>query len=94
MYTSVCTVCTEYDNVLATSAAFAGMTRYDHAASADISDDLMRFELFAERPVNSLAVCIFSVVTMYTGAKTVVRTLYGNSNGFEVKLGLHQGSVL
>jgi len=30
----------------------------------------------------------------YTGAKTVVRTVYGNSNGFEVKVGLHQGSPL
>jgi len=25
---------------------------------------------------------------MYTGAKTVVRTVYGNSNGFEVKAGM------
>jgi len=31
---------------------------------------------------------------MYTGAKTVVRTVYGNSNGFEVKVGMHQGSAL
>jgi len=31
---------------------------------------------------------------MYTGAKTVVRTVYGNSIGFEVKVGMHQGSVL
>jgi len=32
---------------------------------------------------------------MYTGAKAVVRTVYGNSNGFEVKvhLGMHQGSA-
>jgi len=29
---------------------------------------------------------------MYTGAK-VVRTVYGNSNGFEVKVGMHQGSA-
>jgi len=33
-------------------------------------------------------------VCMYTGAKTVVRTVYGNSNGFEVKVGMHQGSAL
>ena len=26
--------------------------------------------------------------------KTVVRTVYGNSNGFEVKVGMHQGSAL
>jgi len=31
---------------------------------------------------------------MYTGAETVVRTVYGNSNGFEVKVGMHQGSAL
>jgi len=31
---------------------------------------------------------------MYTGAKTVVRTVYGNSSGFEVKVGMHQGSAL
>ena len=33
-------------------------------------------------------------MSMYTGAKTVVRTLHGNSNGFQVKVGLHQGSAL
>jgi len=31
---------------------------------------------------------------LYTGAKTVVRTVYGNSNGFEVKVGMHQGLAL
>jgi len=31
---------------------------------------------------------------MYAGAKTVVRTVYGNSKGFEVKVGMHQGSAL
>jgi len=31
---------------------------------------------------------------MYSGAKTVVRTVYGKSEGFEVKLGMHQGSAL
>ena len=33
-----------------------------------------------------------AVMSMYTGAKTVVRTVYGNSKGFEVKVGMHQGS--
>ena len=33
-------------------------------------------------------------MSMYTGAKTVVRTVYGNSSGFEVKVGMHQGSAL
>jgi len=47
--------------------------------------------------VNSLS-CdeknIWYVMSMYTGAKTVVRTVYGSSNGFEVKVGMHQGSAL
>jgi len=33
-------------------------------------------------------------MSMYTDAKTTVRTVYGNSNGFEVKVGMHQGSAL
>ena len=34
------------------------------------------------------------LVSAVTGAKTVVRTVYGNSKGFEVKVGMHQGSGL
>jgi len=34
---------------------------------------------------------VSAVMSMYTGAKTVVRTVYGDSNGFEVKVGMHQG---
>jgi len=37
---------------------------------------------------------VSAVMSPYTGAKTVVRTVYGNSNGFEVKVGMHQGSAL
>jgi len=37
---------------------------------------------------------VSAVMSMYTGAKTVVRTDYGNSSGFEVKVGMHQGSAL
>jgi len=37
---------------------------------------------------------VSAVMSMYTGAKTVVRTVYGNSKGFEVKVGMHQGSTL
>jgi len=37
---------------------------------------------------------VSAVTSMHTGAKTVVRTVYGNSNGSEVKVGMHQGSVL
>ena len=37
---------------------------------------------------------ISAVMSMYTGAKTVVRTVYGNSKGFEVKVGMHQCSAL
>ena len=29
---------------------------------------------------------VSAVMSMYTGAKTIVRTVYGNSNGFEVKV--------
>ena len=32
---------------------------------------------------------VSEVMPMYTGAKTVVRTVYGNSRGFEVKVGMH-----
>ena len=35
-----------------------------------------------------------AVMSMYNGAKTVVRTVYGNSECFEVKVGMHQGSAL
>jgi len=31
---------------------------------------------------------------LYAGAKTVVQTVYGNSNGFGVKVGMHLGSAL
>jgi len=37
---------------------------------------------------------VSAVMSIYTGAKTVVRTVYGNSNGFEVKAGMHQCSAL
>jgi len=37
---------------------------------------------------------VSAIMSMYTGAKTVVRTAYGNSNCFEVKVGMHQGSAL
>jgi len=33
-------------------------------------------------------------MSIYTGVKTDVRTVHGNSNGFEVKVGMHQGSAL
>jgi len=37
---------------------------------------------------------VSAVMSMYAGAKTVVRTVYGNSKGFEIKVGMHQGSAL
>jgi len=37
---------------------------------------------------------VSAVMSMYTGAKTVVRTVYDNSNSFEVEVGMHQGSAL
>jgi len=37
---------------------------------------------------------LVSAMSMYTGAKTVSRTVYGNSSSSEVKVGMHQGSAL
>jgi len=37
---------------------------------------------------------VSAVVSMYAGAKTVVRGVYGNSSGSKVKVGIHQGSAL
>jgi len=37
---------------------------------------------------------ILAILSMYNGAKTVARTVYGNSNCFEVKVGMHQGLAL
>jgi len=37
---------------------------------------------------------VSAVMSMYTGVKTVVRTVYGNSKSFEVKVGMQQGSAL
>jgi len=37
---------------------------------------------------------VSAVMSMYTGAKTVVRTAYRNSNSFEVKVVMHQGSAI
>jgi len=37
---------------------------------------------------------VSAVMSIYTGAKTVARTVYGNSKGIEVKVGMHQGSAL
>jgi len=37
---------------------------------------------------------VSAIMSMYTGAKTVVRSVFGNSNDFEVKVGMHQSSAL
>ena len=37
---------------------------------------------------------VSAVMSMYMSAKTVVRTVYGSSKGFEVKVGMYQGSGL
>jgi len=37
---------------------------------------------------------VSAITSIYTGAKTVVRTVYGNHKCFEVKDGMHQGSAL
>ena len=62
-------------------------------------------EIVAELHVQSMAAYLHSVpwcyprliaavMSMYTGAKIVVRTVYGNTECFEVKVGMHQGSAL
>ena len=33
---------------------------------------------------------VLAVMSIYTGVKTVVRTVYSNSNSFEVKVGMLQ----
>jgi len=37
---------------------------------------------------------VSAVMSVYSGVKTVVRTVYGNSKSFEVKVGMYQGSAL
>jgi len=37
---------------------------------------------------------VLAVLSVYTGAKTAVRAVYGNSNGFAVNIGMQQGSAL
>jgi len=37
---------------------------------------------------------VLAVMSTYTGAKTVVRTVYSNNNSFEVKVSKHQRSAL
>jgi len=37
---------------------------------------------------------VSAVMSIYTGTETVVRTVYGNSSGFEAKVSIHQGSAV
>ena len=37
---------------------------------------------------------VVAVMAMYEEATTVVKTAYGNTEGFNVRVGVHQGSVL
>ena len=37
---------------------------------------------------------VSAVMSMYSGAKTVVRTVYRNNKGFEINVGMHQGTSL
>jgi len=34
---------------------------------------------------------VLAVMSMYTGVKTIVINVYGNSNSFELKVGMHRG---
>ena len=44
--------------------------------------------------IRKLGVEEWLISVVMSGAKTVVRTVYGNSKGFEVIEGMHQGSAL
>jgi len=44
--------------------------------------------------IRKLGVEEWLISVVMSGAKTVVRTVYGNSKGFEVIVGMHQGSAL
>jgi len=55
-----------------------------------VSVYLFYFSVF----IGSWECLVSAVMSMYTGAKTVVRTVYGNSKCFEVKVCMHQGSAL
>jgi len=58
-------------------------------------DRVLREAILSAMPKLGLEEWLISaVMSMYTGAKTVVSTAYGNSSGFEVKVGMHQGSAL
>ena len=46
------------------------------------------------REVISWAMRKLGVKEWLVSAKTIVRTVYGNSKSFEVKVGMHQGSAL
>ena len=37
---------------------------------------------------------VSAVMSMYVGARTVVRTVHNNSDSFDIKVGMHQGSAL
>jgi len=44
--------------------------------------------------IRKLGVEEWLISVVMSGAKTVVRTVYGNSKGFEVIVGMHQGLAL
>ena len=54
----------------------------------------IRYQLRLRRDQQIVEWLVSAVMSTYTGAKTVARTVYGNSKGFEVKVGMHQGSTL
>ena len=49
---------------------------------------------WAVRKLGAKEWLVSAVMSMYTGAKTVARTVHGNSNGFKVKVGMQQGYTL
>jgi len=61
-------------------------------------DRIPREVMMGNAQAGSRRMASIGIMSMYTGAKTVVisvvRTVYDNSNCFEVKVGMHQGSAL
>jgi len=76
---------------------FRVKTKIEHLSFVDLEkafDRVPREVMWTMRKLVVEEWLVSAVMSVYTGAKTVVRTVYGNSSGFQVKVCLHQGSAL
>ena len=67
---------------------------FEHRIRQQIEIDDMQFGFMKGKGTTDAIWPVSAVMSMYVGAKTVVRTVYGNSKGSEVKAGMHLGSAL